>query len=114
MDLGRSGEDLAAAYLVKLGYEILHRNWRKSHYEIDIVATKDGLLHFVEVKTRTLGHPILPEQNVNRKKIADLLKGAEAFLNAFRQYKDFRIDILSIRTRGSLPPEYFLIEDVYM
>lgn len=51
--LGRIGEELAANYLVKNGFYILERNWRSKYgYEIDIIAFKDNILHFVEVKTR--------------------------------------------------------------
>ncbi len=59
-DLGRAGEDRAAAHLTGLGYRILDRNWRCDQGELDIVAKRDRTLVFVEVKTRrTLdyGHP---------------------------------------------------------
>lgn len=51
-DFGKWGEDVAANYLLEHGYEILARNWRHEHKEVDIVAQKDGKLYFVEVKTR--------------------------------------------------------------
>ena len=51
--VGKTGENLAANFLEKQGYEILHKNWRYSYYEIDIVAKKGKKLHFVEVKTLT-------------------------------------------------------------
>jgi putative endonuclease len=60
-DLGRRGEDLAAAYLEGRGLEILERNWRCSLGEIDIVARDGGTLVFAEVKTRSsvaFGHPL--------------------------------------------------------
>jgi putative endonuclease len=60
-ELGKEGEVLAATWLKEHGYKILHCNWRHSHYEIDIVATKGKFLHFVEVKARKFsmfgGHP---------------------------------------------------------
>lgn len=113
IDLGKTGEDLAAAHLAELGFEILYRNWRTSYYEIDIVAHRNGMLHFVEVKTRSFGHPLVPELNVNRKKVQDLLRAVDAFLRQHQQYRDFRLSILSIQTRGTLPPDFFFIEDVY-
>ena len=53
-NLGRLGENLACYYLEKQGYRILARNFRCRRYgEIDIVATKDEVLAFIEVKTRS-------------------------------------------------------------
>jgi putative endonuclease len=49
---GSRGEDAAAEYLKKLGYEILERNFRCRAGEIDIIAGQDGMIVFVEVKTR--------------------------------------------------------------
>ncbi|MDD3464862.1 MAG: YraN family protein [Candidatus Cloacimonetes bacterium] len=47
------GEDLAAKFLANKGYAIVARNFRASTGEIDIIATRDDLLVFVEVKTRS-------------------------------------------------------------
>ncbi len=52
-DLGKAGENAAAAYLEQKDYLIRHRNWRKGHFELDIVAAKDNELIVVEVKTRS-------------------------------------------------------------
>ena len=49
---GELGEDFTADYLVKNGYDIITRNYRKPCGEIDIVASKGDILVFVEVKTR--------------------------------------------------------------
>lgn len=112
-ELGKKGEELAAAFLSKKGFEILYRNWRHSYYEIDIVARKNGLLHFVEVKIRSTGKFGPPEASVTRKKIKDLLQAAVAFLQRHSQYRNFSLDILSISYReGNC--EYFFIEDVYL
>lgn len=59
-DLGRAGEDRASAHLVEHGYRLIARNWRCRTGELDIVAERDDLLVFVEVKTRRsedYGHP---------------------------------------------------------
>lgn len=63
--VGRRGEDLACAELVRQGLVVLDRNWRCSLGEIDIVAAEDGdrgvTLVFCEVKCRTglgFGHPL--------------------------------------------------------
>ncbi|MER7796097.1 YraN family protein [Microbacterium sp. NPDC096154] len=59
-ELGRAGEDRAAAYLTERGYDVLDRNWRCGEGEIDIVAARGARLVAVEVKTRSgtaYGHP---------------------------------------------------------
>ncbi len=59
-DIGKYGEDRAAEFLTRLGYELIERNWRGQGGEIDIVARDRDCLVFAEVKTRTrtgFGHP---------------------------------------------------------
>src|SRR5215217_5877375 len=96
IDLGKRGEQLAEEYLVKKGYTILYRNWRHSHYEIDIIALKNNIPHFVEVKVRSSKNFGLPEENVTKKKIKFLLQAADEFLFKNQQYTNFQLDILSI------------------
>jgi putative endonuclease len=114
IDFGKLGEQLAEDFLIKKGYTILHRNWRYSHYEIDIVALKNDLPHFVEVKTRSSKQFGEPEESVTKKKIRFLLQAADEFLFRHPQYKNFQIDILSINIHPQTEPEYFFIEDVYL
>ena len=111
---GNTGEALAAMYLSERGYKILHQNWRHSHWEVDIIAEKDSILHFVEVKTRKtkkFGHP---EESVGKKKMQNLINAAEAFVYQNPQWKRIQFDILSITILKDEPVEYFLIEDVYL
>ena len=112
--LGEIGEQMAAEYMSRLGYTILHKNWRFSHYEIDIIATKKEVLHFVEVKIRSskkYGHP---EEAVNKKKFQSLLNAADEFLFQNKQFRHVQYDVLSINTFKNKEPEFFLIEDVYL
>jgi putative endonuclease len=51
--IARLGEEIAAKYLTKKGYQIIDCNFRKGYGEIDIVSVRDNVLVFVEVKTRT-------------------------------------------------------------
>ena len=60
-DLGRASEFLAAEYLLDRGYRILERNYRVGHKEIDLIAQRDRVIAFVEVKARAgagYGHPL--------------------------------------------------------
>src|SRR6187399_812487 len=109
--VGKEGEKLAAAYLLKKGYEILHRNWRYSFYEIDIIAHKDNKLHIIEVKTFSEARAGYPEDNVTKKKFKRLLKAADEFLYRHPAYRHVQYDVISITFRRDGEHEYFLIED---
>jgi putative endonuclease len=113
-EVGKQGEALAATYLTAHGYTIVHCNWRHSHYEIDIIALKESTLHFVEVKSRSSKTFGLPEDAVTKKKFERLLQAADEFLFQHPQYRHVQYDILSISTSKNKPPEFFLIEDVYL
>ncbi|HTF30986.1 MAG TPA: YraN family protein, partial [Flavitalea sp.] len=65
MGTGKKGELLAAKYLLDLGFNILHCNWRYRKAEIDIIASKNSILHFIEVKTRTSLAFGYPEESVS-------------------------------------------------
>lgn len=114
IELGKKGEQLAEDFLLNKGYTILHRNWRHSYYEIDIIALKNELPHFVEVKIRSSKNYGEPEESVSKKKIRSLLQAADQFLFLHPQYKNFQLDILSINLHPERQPEYFFIEDVYL
>jgi putative endonuclease len=51
-DTGHQAEAAARVYLDMRGFQIIEQNWRRPRCEIDIVAKKDGVIHFVEVKYR--------------------------------------------------------------
>jgi len=114
IERGKIGELLAAKYLRRSGFYIKYRNWRHKRCEIDIIAEKNGVIHFVEVKTRystTFGYP---EESVSLKKFNTLRKGAAAFLSIFEEVKNIQFDVLSIRILPGQEIEYFFIEDVYI
>lgn len=112
--VGKDGENLAAGYLLKKGYEILHRNWRYSFYEIDIIARKNNKLHIIEVKTLNETSAGFPEDSVTKRKFKRLLNAADEFLYQHPEYRHVQYDILSITFRSNGEHEYFLIEDVYL
>ena len=111
---GIEGEILGAAYLVTTGYAIKEKNWRHGRSEVDIIATKKEVLHFVEIKTRRSKSYGLPEDQVGKKKIENLINAAEHYLFLHPEWQRIQFDILSITIIRNLPVEYFLIEDVYL
>jgi putative endonuclease len=112
-DIGRTGETLAADYYRSRGFAILHTNWRHSYFEIDLVAEKGNMLHFVEVKTRRSGAFGFPEEAIDHRKLYRLMKAGVRFQQQYPQRRHVQYDVLSIRLHQGSPPEFFLIEDVY-
>lgn len=94
--LGLEGEDQAKKYLEENGYSILEQNWRFKKYEVDIIAAKDDLIVFIEVKTRknnTFGEP---EVFVTRKKQNFLISAANQYLIERNIEFHSRFDVISI------------------
>ena len=77
---GRLGETFAAEYLVRQGYEIVEKNYRKPFGEIDIVAREGGMLVFVEVKTRHASVYGAPVEAVDARKQRQLSRIAQDYL----------------------------------
>lgn len=112
LETGKQGEDMAAVWLATQGFDLLHRNWKHSYYELDVVASKEGVLHFIEVKTRTTDMYGHPEEGVTPKKLDRLMNAGEEFLHQYPEWKRIQYDILSIRLHKYKAPDYFFIEDV--
>ncbi|GAB3202842.1 putative endonuclease [Pontibacter aydingkolensis] len=108
---GQDGEQAAANYLQEQGYTILQRNYRYRRAEIDIIASQDNVLVFVEVKTRTTAVFGFPEMAVGAKKEEQLLAAAEEYIYQTGWDKEIRFDIIAI----TLAPkqEIHHIEDAF-
>lgn len=111
---GKLGENLGEHFFEQHGYVVLEKNWRHSRWEVDIIASKNNVLHFVEIKTRRTKNYGLPEDKVGNKKIQNLINAAEEYLYLHPQWKRIQFDVLSIIINTNESPEYFLIEDVYL
>jgi putative endonuclease len=111
-ELGRAGESMAREYFATRGFDIICMNWRHSFYEIDMIASRNNKLHFIEVKTRNSDHFGYPEQSFSKKKLNNLKQAAEQYLYKHPQWKLIQFDVLSITLKKS-GPEFFLIEDVF-
>lgn len=94
--LGKQGEDLAADFLTSKGYHLLHRNWRYSKDEIDIICSKKNHIVFVEVKTRSSSYFGLPEEAVDKRKQRFLIRAANAYVIMKDVDLQVRYDIISV------------------
>ncbi len=98
-ELGALGEKLACDYLVDKGFNILGKNYRVTFGEIDIVAKRKDILHFVEVKTiANTGGGFYAEDRVDYKKQRKLRNMAQIWLskNNYPQDIPYQIDIIGI------------------
>ena len=96
LELGRLGEQLAKAHLVKLGYEIMDENWTFGKAELDLVAYHNKRIIFVEVKTRSgsgFGHP---EDFVDGRKQKLLADAADEYIYLMNHQGEVRFDIISV------------------
>lgn len=93
---GDQGEDAAIEYLITNGYEIVDRNYRASHAEIDIIAKKEGILIFVEVKTRAYEFYGRPEEFVTNKKQQLIAFAANRYMEENNYEWEIRFDIIAI------------------
>ena len=72
-ELGTWGETLAAEYLEKKGYQILERDWKSGHRDLDIIAMDGDTMVIVEVKTRRNRLFTDPEMAAKVQKLLDWL-----------------------------------------
>ena len=95
--LASEGEQLAAEHLARAGYRIVARNVRADRVEIDLIAARGELVVFVEVKTRSGRGFGAPEEAVDARKCARLVRGARAWLSAHASRRArARFDVIAI------------------
>ena len=109
---GALGEKMAVEYLQKNGFRIMHQNWRHGNWEVDIIASQENILHFIEVKTRRNTKFGYPEDDVSKKKMLNLINASEEYLLLYPQWQRIQFDILSININYDKGNEFFFIEDV--
>lgn len=103
---GDSGEDLAVAFLERIGMTILDRNAETFAGEADIVAEEKDEIVFVEVKTRQVDSFGWPEESITPAKFRRMRLTAEAILSE-RGWEDrfWRLDVIAIRVLDGSDPE---------
>ena len=102
-EFGRLGEEIAVRYLTEKGYEILERNWRNIHKEIDIIARDGKFIVIVEVKTRQTDEYGNPDIAVTRQKQQRLISAANSYILRNHLDVETRFDIISIVFKDGEP-----------
>lgn len=94
--LGKQGEQLALDYLIEQEYTIRETNWRFRKAEVDIIAFKNDVVVFIEVKTRSTDYFGEPEDSVTSKKQKMIIDAADHYAQKLDFEVELRFDIISI------------------
>ncbi len=99
--VGFLGENIAGRFLESRGYKILARNYQKPWGEIDLIAKKEGVIVFCEVKTNSKkfsGHGFNPELRVNRIKAGHIIRTAELLMKSrfLKESGEWRVDVIAV------------------
>ena len=102
--IGMLGETIASEYLQRKGFKILDRNYRKPWGEIDIIAERDEIVRFIEVKSvsreslpdisREMDYR--PEELVDVRKLRKLARTAQLYMEVMRDEREYQIDVIGV------------------
>ena len=112
-EIGILGENAAAELLQQKGYAILERNYHVNHLEIDIIAMKDGILVFVEVKTRSTDFLVSPQEAVNNRKQQLIINAANGYIRKHKRTEEARLDVITVLHKNGKVTSVSHIENAY-
>lgn len=104
---GNKGENLAADFLRKKGFEVIAKNYRFKHAEIDLIIRRDDWIIFVEVKTRSSTNYGQPEEFVDFNKGRKMFEAAEEYIYSNNWHGHIRFDIVSVKLGREIVIEHF-------
>ena len=116
LDLGARGEDLAAAWYTRQGYEVLGRNWRCREGELDLIVRRGRCVVFCEVKTRSGSGFGLPAEAVTGEKQRRLRRLATRWLGDQKPsggFAEVRFDVACVTLRVGAEPVLDVIEAAF-
>lgn len=96
MSTGHKAEEAARVYLEMRGYKIVEQNYRRSRCEIDIVAQKNDVMHFVEVKYRRNDHQGNGLEYVTATKLRQMEFAAETWVDEYKWHGDYQLSAIEI------------------
>ena len=112
--IGKYGEDIAKDFLIKNKFEIIETNYRYSRVaEIDIIASKKDVLHFVEVKTRTQEFFGSPLEAITPNQLKQIFSCASEYMSkSKKRYRKYQIDAIGIVLDGKEIKKIDFIENI--
>lgn len=112
-EIGKLGEELTAYYLAKSGYAILRRNFRVKGGEIDIIAAKDGIIAFVEVKTRDISALETGAEAVRPRKRSLVIKAAQEYSYRNPHEMQPRFDVSEVTVKNGKIVRFRYFDNAY-
>ena len=110
--IGRWGEQIASSYLQNKGYEFVDANVRTPYGEIDLILRFNGILVFVEVKTRTSTSYRYPEESITPRKQQHMFDCSESYAQE-NEIEYWQIDAISVEGNSSeKKPKITHFEDI--
>ncbi len=113
-ETGKHGEDLAVEFLIANGFAIFDRNYNYHRDEIDIVAYRRDVIHFVEVRTRKYPGLLIPEEIIDRPKLMKIARCAGFYLRERQLITVPTVfDLLAVNLYNPEHPVFRHFEDIY-
>lgn len=111
-DKGKIGEEMSMTYLLKNEFQVIERNYKFKKGEIDLIAQKNNLLVFVEVKWRSNSDFGFPEESINSNQQKSIIKTAEQYIFEKNWQGNIRFDVIAI-TENEETKELQHFEDAF-
>lgn len=110
--LGKLGEELAVQYLLRAGYLIRRRNYLYGKAEVDIIASCEGLLVVVEVRSRSSERFERIAETISKKKISRIVEATDRYMQVREIKEEVRFDIITVLFSGK-EPELEHLQDAF-
>jgi putative endonuclease len=111
--IGRWGEKIAGQYLKKMGYRILHQNWRSGKFEVDLIVMDGDETVFVEVKCRSGLSWGTPSRALDKRKRGSIAAAASLYIEGMKEDLPIRFDLVEIIAPEKMPPVIRHYKDVF-
>ncbi len=95
-ETGKKAEIAASVYLEMRGFKVIERNWRRASCEIDIIASKDGVVHFVEVKYRANDNQGAGMDAITATKLKRMRRGAWTWVEESKWHGEYVLSAVEI------------------
>lgn len=110
-ETGRQAERAAANYLEMRGFTIVEMNWRRPHCEVDIIARKRDVIHFVEVKYRQSHDQGGGMEYITASKLRRMRRGAESWVHETKYQGAYQLTAVEVSGRDFVIEQF--IENVF-